>query len=69
MTNATKAIQKGDTVCCLAGDIDKNRGAGLIGRVNGFARLSSRHGREAFVVFDGNPKDNGWFWVRDLEAA
>ena len=65
----TKAIQEGDTVRCLAGDIDKKRGAGLTGRVTGFASLSSYHAREAFVAFDSKPEDSGWFWVRDLEGA
>lgn len=69
MTNATKTIQEGDMVRCLAGDIDKQRGAGTTGRVTGFARLSSYHAREAFVSFADSPQDSGWFWVRDLEVA
>ena len=63
------AIKEGDTVRCTSGSIDKGAGKGAIGRVTGFARLSAYHAREAFIQFDDQPENNGWFWVRDLEVT
>jgi hypothetical protein len=56
-----------DKVICHAGDIDAGRFAGLTGTVDGFARLSAYHAREAYVRFaDGK---SGWFWERDLTVV
>lgn len=59
------AIKIGDTVTCSEASIDTpGFGKGLVGKVTGFARLSSYHSREAMVRFgDGNSE---WFWERDL---
>ncbi len=62
-------IAEGQTVRCLHGSIDKNLGAGQTGRIEGFARFSQYHAREAFIVFDDMPNQNGWFWIADLEPS
>lgn len=62
-------LREGDTVRCLAGNIDNGRGNGMIGRINGFARLCPYHAREALVSFDDHPEDSGWFWVHDLAGT
>lgn len=60
-------IAEGLSVICLRPSIDQKLGQGEVGVVQGFARLSSYHSREAFVAFaDGK---SGWFWVHDLIAA
>lgn len=65
-------IKHGDKVRCLAGSIDRKSGAGEVGYVTGFARLSSYHGREVFVTSkscEGAPTApwNGWFWESDVQ--
>lgn len=67
-------VKHGDKVRCLAGSIDRNRGAGEVGYVTGFARLSSYHPREVFVSSDPNvgaPSSawNGWFWESDVQPT
>ena len=67
-------IQEGDKVVCKRGNIDNDRGAGLVGTVAGFARFSSYHAREVNVFFgthatlDPHPAD-GWFWLFDVVPA
>lgn len=66
-------IREGDKVRCKRGNIDKDRGAGLTGTAEGFARFSSYHGREVLVRFgsgkcDPHPAD-GWFWLIDVEPV
>lgn len=66
-------IHEGDKVLCKRGNIDKDRGAGLVGTAEGFARFSSYHGREVFVRFgagcwEPHPAD-GWFWLCDVEPV
>lgn len=57
-------IELFDRVTCNEGDIDAKRFKGETGTVDGFARLSAYHAREAYVRFaDGK---SGWFWERDL---
>lgn len=58
----------GDRVKCLCGDIDRNQHKGNIGTVEGFARFSQYHAREAYVKFD-NGFQSGWFWATDLEIV
>lgn len=69
----TAAIQEGDRVECLRGNIEKNAGAGLVGVVTSFARFSPYHGREAHVIFGKDAWDphpaNGWFWLCDVKKA
>lgn len=65
-------IQEGDKVRCKRGNIDKNAGEGLVGTVEGFARFSKYHGREAMVRFGDRLEchpANGWFWLADLEPV
>ena len=68
-------MQEGDKVLCKRGNIDKNAGAGLVGIIEGFARFSAHHGREAFVRFgprawEGAPHEaDGWFWLSDLDPV
>jgi len=68
----TKTPQVGDKVRCVRGSIDARLGAGEVGYVTGFARLSSYHPREVYVSnVDGTPSAPwcGWFWLSDAEAA
>lgn len=69
----TPTVKEGDKVFCKRGNIDKNVGAGLVGRAGGFARFSQYHGREVFVRFGETPHDyhpaNGWFWLSDVEPV
>jgi hypothetical protein len=60
-------MEIGNQVRTLAGSIDERRWQGHTGRIQGFARLSSYHPREAFVTgeTDGVPW-GGYFWVCDL---
>lgn len=60
-------ISEGTLVRCLRPSIDQRIGQNEIGVVKGFARFSAYHAREALVGLpDGQ---NGWFWLRDLEAS
>lgn len=67
-------IEEGSQVRCLAGNIDRGIGAGEVGYVAGFARLSSYHPREVFVSdnSDGlSPRAPwcGWFWESAVEVS
>lgn len=68
-------IHEGDKVLCKRGSIDKDKGAGLIGTAEGFARFSSHHGREVFVRFGARCGEgelheaDGWFWLSDVEKS
>lgn len=57
----------GDTVLCMANGIDSARGNGAEGTIEGFARFSPYHPREAHVrLADGSTM---WFWIGDLAPA
>lgn len=67
-------LKIGTTVKTLRPSIEaqakgREEGQGLTGVIDGFARFSKYHGREAFLIFADQPKLNGWFWVIDLEAV
>lgn len=61
-------LTEGSRVKCMAGDIDKRHGEGKAGVVDGFARFSKYHPREAHVSFDDGT-GGGWFWLCDLQSA
>ena len=58
-------IEHGTKVRCVRGNIDQGAHVGEIGVVDGFARLSSYHPREAAVKSEDG-RYLGWFWVSDL---
>jgi hypothetical protein len=61
------SIKEGDKVRCLKGDIDHNKHKGKTGVINGFARFSAYHSREAHVKFtDGS---SAYFWIYNVELA
>lgn len=60
----THPLQEGCEVKCLTASIDRQKHAGDIGVITGFARFSSYHAREAMVKFaDGSSE---WFWCSSL---
>jgi len=65
---STGNMDVGATVVCVRGCIDPPHSRrGETGKIEGFARFSSYHAREAMVGFpDGT---SAWFWVRDLEPV
>lgn len=66
-------ISHGSKVKCMTGNIDNGRGAGAIGYVHGFARLSKYHAREVYVsdTPEGTPRADwcGWFWESSVEEV
>lgn len=69
-------VKEGDKVVCVRGNIDRGAGAGEVGYVTGFARLSQYHPREVFVS-PNHPESGerssatwgGWFWERDVQPT